>query len=72
MGTRCKLESWLRNCYRCANMTRTHYYENGVDEGAVSYGCPFHNDGTPLEPLHIDGCKKFREGNPKEVVKGDV
>lgn len=72
MATRCKLESWQRNCYRCGNMTRTHYIENGVDEGAVHYGCPFHKDGTPLEPWHIDGCRQFKEGKPKEVIEGDA
>ena len=53
-------------------MTRTHYIENGVDEGAVHYGCPFHKDGTPLEPWHIDGCRQFKEGKPKEVIEGDA
>ena len=72
MATRCRLESWLRNCYRCANMTRTHYIVHGVDEGAVRYGCPFREEGTPVEPWHIDGCKRFREGSPQEAIEGDV
>lgn len=67
MPKRIPVEPYQRNCYRCSNLTRTHYVENGVYEGAVSYGCPFSKEGEPVVPCKIDGCKKYSYGTPTEV-----
>ena len=61
-----EIEYWLQNCFRCANMLRSHYLNNGVDDGAVSLKCKL--SGEYVEPWHIDGCKQYLFGIPEELT----
>ena len=60
------IDYWLENCYRCSNMIRSRYLENGIDNGSVSYKCII--TGEYVYPWKIDGCKKFDVGIPEEVI----
>jgi len=62
-----KKDVWLENCFRCKNMIRTKYLENGRDEGAVGFRCSITD--KEVMPYKIDGCKKYSGGEPQTIIE---
>ena len=58
------LEPWMETCFRCQNMLRLHYLDDGVDNGAVRFQCKVNDED--VKPWYIDGCKKFEAGKPED------